>query len=139
MTIRRSHLGVAIAALLLAGCSSTGSPADSVWSALSGEDNSGSSGTSASTGSTVTVIPPDGERNDRFWIVGNNASQLAKSSPIRINRVDGLVVWRNRQPLESGELVMRAAIPPGAHVDADLTYHPPPRPAAAATQAALPL
>jgi ATP-dependent Lhr-like helicase len=41
--------------------------------------------------------------------------------------------------LESGELVMRAAIPPGAHVDADLTYHPPPRPAAPATQAALPL
>jgi ATP-dependent Lhr-like helicase len=52
------------------------------------------------------------------------------------------VLYLDGQPvasLESGELVMRAAIPPGAHVDADLTYHPPPRPAAAATQAALPL
>jgi ATP-dependent Lhr-like helicase len=52
------------------------------------------------------------------------------------------VLYLDGQPvasLESGELVMRAAIPPGAHVDADLTYHPPPRPAAPATQAALPL
>jgi hypothetical protein len=52
------------------------------------------------------------------------------------------VLYVDGQPvasLEAGELVMRAAIPPGAHVDADLTYHPPPRPAAPATQAALPL
>jgi len=52
------------------------------------------------------------------------------------------VLYLDGQPvasLEAGELVMRAAIPPGAHVDADLTYHPPPRPIAAATQAALPL
>ncbi|MBV8758873.1 MAG: hypothetical protein JO257_16420, partial [Deltaproteobacteria bacterium] len=52
------------------------------------------------------------------------------------------VLYVDGQPvasLEAGELVMRAAIPPGAHVDADLTYHPPPRPAIAATQAALPL
>jgi hypothetical protein len=41
--------------------------------------------------------------------------------------------------LEAGELVMRGAIPPGAHVDQDLTYHPPPRPVASAPQAALPL
>jgi ATP-dependent Lhr-like helicase len=52
------------------------------------------------------------------------------------------VLYVDGQPvasLEAGELVMRAAIPPGASVDADLTYHPPPRPATAATQAALPL
>jgi hypothetical protein len=52
------------------------------------------------------------------------------------------VLYLDGQPvasLESGELVMRAAIPPGAVVNADLTYCPPPRPAAATTQAALPL
>jgi hypothetical protein len=80
MTIRRSHLGVAIAALLLAGCSSTGSPADSVWSALSGEDNSGSSGTSASTGSTVTVIPPSAaESNPQPTL---SAALPAATSPV---------------------------------------------------------
>ncbi|HSD87698.1 MAG TPA: DEAD/DEAH box helicase [Kofleriaceae bacterium] len=41
--------------------------------------------------------------------------------------------------LEGGELVMRAPIPPGASIDDDLTYHPPPRPVSAASQAALPL
>ena len=52
------------------------------------------------------------------------------------------VLYLDGQPvasLEAGELVLRAAIPPGAHVDADLTYHPPPRPVLATTQAALPL
>ena len=41
--------------------------------------------------------------------------------------------------LESGELVLRAPLPPGAHVDDDLTYHPPPRPQLAPPQVALPL
>jgi ATP-dependent Lhr-like helicase len=41
--------------------------------------------------------------------------------------------------LEAGELVLRAALAPGARVDADLTYHPPPRPIVSASQAALPL
>jgi ATP-dependent Lhr-like helicase len=41
--------------------------------------------------------------------------------------------------LEAGKLVLRAPLPPGARIDDDLTYHPPPRPAAVATQAALPL
>ena len=41
--------------------------------------------------------------------------------------------------LEAGELVRRAAVPAGGQIDDDLTYHPPPRPALAAPQAALPL
>jgi ATP-dependent Lhr-like helicase len=41
--------------------------------------------------------------------------------------------------LEGGQLVMRAPIAPGARIDDDLTYHPPPRPIEAASQAALPL
>jgi ATP-dependent Lhr-like helicase len=40
---------------------------------------------------------------------------------------------------EAGELVIRAALPPGARVDDDLAYHPPPRPIERAMQAALPL
>ncbi len=41
--------------------------------------------------------------------------------------------------LEGGKLVMRAPLPPGARLDDDLTYHPPPRPIMAPSQAALPL
>jgi ATP-dependent Lhr-like helicase len=40
--------------------------------------------------------------------------------------------------LEAGVLVRRSPLPPGAMVDDDLTYHPPPRAAAPAPQAALP-
>jgi len=41
--------------------------------------------------------------------------------------------------VEAGHLVLRAPLPPGARVDDDLTYHPPPRVAQIAPQAALPL
>ena len=41
--------------------------------------------------------------------------------------------------VEAGHLVLRAPLPPGARIDDDLTYHPPPRPAQIAPQAALPL
>ena len=41
--------------------------------------------------------------------------------------------------IEAGALVMRAPLPAGARVDADLTYHPPPRPVRVAAQAQLPL
>ncbi|HEY4240039.1 MAG TPA: DEAD/DEAH box helicase [Kofleriaceae bacterium] len=41
--------------------------------------------------------------------------------------------------LEAGEVVVRSPLPPGARVDSDLTYHPPPRPPEVAAQAALPL
>lgn len=41
--------------------------------------------------------------------------------------------------VEGGQLVHRAPLPAGARVDADLAYHPPPRPPQIASQAALPL
>jgi ATP-dependent Lhr-like helicase len=41
--------------------------------------------------------------------------------------------------LEAGKVVLREPLPPGARIDDDLTYHPPPRPAPVAAQAALPL
>ena len=49
--------------------------------------------------------------------------------------VDGQAV----ASIEGGELVHRAPLPQGARIDDDLTYHPPPRPHTAASQAALPL
>jgi ATP-dependent Lhr-like helicase len=49
--------------------------------------------------------------------------------------VDGQVV----ASLEAGEVVIRAPLPAGARIDADLTYHPPPRPAPIAAQPSLPL
>ncbi|MGE5181094.1 MAG: DEAD/DEAH box helicase, partial [Acidobacteriota bacterium] len=49
--------------------------------------------------------------------------------------VDGQAV----ASLEAAELVLRAPLPPGARVDPDLTYHPPPRALAPVPQAALPL
>jgi hypothetical protein len=56
--------------------------------------------------------------------------------------VGNLVLYVDGQAvasLEAGKLVLRAPLPPGARIDDDLTYHPPPRPAPVATQAALPL
>ncbi len=49
--------------------------------------------------------------------------------------VDGQVV----ASLEAGQLVPRAPISSGARIDADLTYHPPPRPVVSAAQPSLPL
>jgi len=56
--------------------------------------------------------------------------------------VGNAVLYVDGQPLaslEAGEVVLRAAVPPGARVDDDLTYHPPPRPSQPTPQAALPL
>lgn len=49
--------------------------------------------------------------------------------------LDGVAV----ASLEGGQLVLRGAVPPGATIDAELGYHPPPRNQAAFAQAALPL
>jgi hypothetical protein len=59
MNIRRSQLGVAVAAMLLSGCSAV----DSVWSSLSGDDSDTASSNSPSSsgskgGGTVVAIPP---------------------------------------------------------------------------------
>jgi len=49
--------------------------------------------------------------------------------------VDGQVV----ASLEAGHVVPRAPMPAGARIDADLTYHPPPRPVVSPAQPSLPL
>ncbi|MCL4223439.1 MAG: DEAD/DEAH box helicase [Myxococcales bacterium] len=52
------------------------------------------------------------------------------------------VLYRDGVPLaslESGEVVVRVALEPGARIDDDLTYHAPPRRPAPAPQATLPL
>jgi len=56
--------------------------------------------------------------------------------------VGNLVLYVDGQAvasLEAGQVVPRAPLPPGARIDDDLTYHPPPRPVHVAVQAALPL
>jgi hypothetical protein len=59
MLIRRSHLGVAMAALLLSGCSSISNSADSIWSSLSGDDDDTAvSVKSSNEAGTVVPIPP---------------------------------------------------------------------------------
>jgi ATP-dependent Lhr-like helicase len=49
--------------------------------------------------------------------------------------LDGIAV----ASIEGGQLVLRAALPAGARIDDDLTYHPPPRPVVIASQATLAL
>jgi len=53
MVVRRSHLGVMAAAMLLAGCSFLGNTADPIWSTLSGED-------AVKSGSTVPITAAPG-------------------------------------------------------------------------------
>jgi hypothetical protein len=53
---------------------------------------------------TATILSPPGDRHDRFWIVGNRGGSAASRTPIKVNRVDGLVVWRNLQPVRRGEI-----------------------------------
>jgi len=54
--------------------------------------------------------------------------------------VGNAVLYLDGQPvasMEGGQLVHRAPLPPGARVDEDLTFHPPPRPVEVAPQALL--
>lgn len=58
---------------------------------------------------SATILPPPGERGNRFWITGNRGGGLSAPTPIKVNRVDGLVVWRNRQPVRQGQVGVRAS------------------------------
>ena len=56
--------------------------------------------------------------------------------------IGNAVLYRDGVPLaarEAGAIVLRVALEPGATVDGELAYHPPPRRAAPAPQVALPL
>jgi hypothetical protein len=79
MFIRRSHLGAAIAALLLSGCSTISNTADSIWSSISGEDDTSaaSSAPSSSSGGagTVVAIPPSPAESNPQPTLGQAAGQ----------------------------------------------------------------
>ncbi|HVV87402.1 MAG TPA: DEAD/DEAH box helicase, partial [Kofleriaceae bacterium] len=56
--------------------------------------------------------------------------------------IGNAVLYRDGVPIasrEAGTVVLRTALEPGARVDDDLTYHPPPRRPAPVSQASLPL
>lgn len=101
MSIRRSHLGVVVAALLLAGCSY----ADSVWSTLSGEDEEPPKSTSANTGSgRVVAIPPSlAEANPQPTLSSNQPPALGTGNftvqPVTPGSPTGTFVGRQVQQL----------------------------------------
>jgi hypothetical protein len=77
MFIRRSHLGAAVAALLLSGCSTISNTADSVWSSLTGSDESSSSSSQASSSGgagTVVAIPPSPAESNPQPTLGQEAA-----------------------------------------------------------------
>ena len=103
-------------------------------------------------------IPPLTQTLDELRAVRNPGSgmdvaRIAATDPLnlvgilspgpRVSAVVGnAVLFLDGQAVasvEAGHLVLRAPLPPGARVDEDLTYHPPPRPVQIAPQAALPL
>jgi hypothetical protein len=55
------------------------------------------------------VIPPDGERRQRFWVVDNTTDTPAAKPPLQVTRADGVVVHGNRQPIRGpGEALVQA-------------------------------
>ena len=80
---------------------------------------------------TMQVHP--GQQYEASYFARNTSNRAIVGNAVLY--VDGQAV----ASLEGGELCIRAALPPGARVDNDLTYHPPPRPSQPASQAALPL
>lgn len=115
MFIRRSHLGAAVAVLLVSGCSSISNTADSVWSSLSGEDSNSSSntgGTAAGSGTVVAIPPSPAESNPQPTFgtgsTGNAAAQppsLGTASfaapPVATGSPTGTIVGAKVQELRS--------------------------------------
>jgi hypothetical protein len=55
------------------------------------------------------VIPPEGERRQRFWVVDNASDTGAVRPPLQFTRSDGVVVTGNRQPVtRPGEALVQA-------------------------------
>jgi hypothetical protein len=55
------------------------------------------------------VIPPDGDRPQRFWVVDNTSDTGAVRPPLQFTRTDGVVVSGNRQPVtKPGEALVQA-------------------------------
>jgi Right handed beta helix region len=48
----------------------------------------------------VWVVPPEGDRRQRFWVVDNTSDILAVKQPLQFTRTDGVIVRGNRQPVD---------------------------------------
>jgi hypothetical protein len=51
-------------------------------------------------GLSVHVVPPEGTRRQRFWVVDNTSDLVAVKQPLQFTRTDGVVVHGNRQPVD---------------------------------------
>jgi hypothetical protein len=51
-------------------------------------------------GLSVHVVPPEGARRQRFWVVDNTSDLVAVKQPLQFTRTDGVVVHGNRQPVD---------------------------------------
>jgi hypothetical protein len=49
----------------------------------------------------MDVIPPEGTRGARFWIIGNTSTMASHRTPIRFWYIDGIVLRDNRQPVDT--------------------------------------
>jgi Right handed beta helix region len=54
------------------------------------------------------VIPPDGARRQRFWVVDNASDTLALDAALQFTRTDGVVVHGNRQPMDEPHPLVEA-------------------------------
>lgn len=46
------------------------------------------------------VVPPEGARRQRFWVVDNASDTLAQDAALQFTRTDGVIVHGNRQPMD---------------------------------------
>jgi hypothetical protein len=54
------------------------------------------------------VIPPEGTRRQRFWVVDNTSDTAAPAAPLEFTRSDGVIVRGNRQPISgAGEALVK--------------------------------
>jgi hypothetical protein len=78
-------------------------------------------------GLSVHVVPPEGARRQRFWVVDNTSDILAVKQPLQFTRTDGVIVRRNRQPVDERYALVESTdscdvaitkndIAPGTHV-----------------------
>jgi hypothetical protein len=55
------------------------------------------------------VIPPEGTRRQRFWVVDNTSDTAAPAPPLEFTRSDGVIVHGNRQPISGdGDALVKA-------------------------------
>ncbi len=53
------------------------------------------------------VVPPEGQRRQRFWVVDNTSDTPISEPPVEFTRVDGAIVHGNRQPISGPEALVK--------------------------------